>query len=175
MNMIQKEARDNGSKYDVVQDLMTGMYKESLECNKCDRSSTKDVPFECLMVEIPNRNSKIKLEDCIKQHLAGEEVEYRCDKCTCGKMLDECVCELENRCPCNKSTQKRKIGNYPEVLIVQLKRFVDKKKKNNRYVEVPMKINKDGTNFVLAGTIEHSGSYNHGHYKAKCWNEKREK
>ena len=60
-------------------------------------------------------------------------------------------------------------------MMVQIKRFADKKAKNNRFIDFPVKLQKDRQSYTLVGTVEHSGTLDVEHYKAKCWNEKSER
>ena len=79
------------------------------------------------------------------------------------------------KCKSIKARQTRKIQIHPEVLLIQIKRFVDKRRKNSKYGGIPMKLHDGNKMYTLIGTVEHSGALNSGHYKSKCWNEKRGK
>ena len=155
---------------DECRGMLYGMYENVLECMKCKRRTEKQEEFNCLRVAIPQKSSKVTLADCLKLWQNTEEIERDCCRCECTEEI--CKCDLENKCRAVKAKKTLKIKRYPNVLMIQIKRF-EEGKKNNKHVDVPMKLNQDNNIYNLVGTVEHSGAPNGGHYKAKCWNEKR--
>ena len=107
-----------------VEKMFKGTWRYKRECKKCNQSTTKDETFNCLMVDIPQK-SKVTLEECIKFSQRTEEVDCDCNRCRCGN--ENCQCGDSMKCKSIKARQTRKIQIHPEVLLIQIKRFVDKK------------------------------------------------
>ena len=152
--------------------MFYGSYENVLECMKCKRRTEKTEKFNCLTLAIPQKSGKITLADCMKLAQNTEEIERDCNRCEC--IQETCTCDLESKCKSVKAKKTLRIQKYPDVLMIQIKRF-EEDKKNNKHVDIPMKLKKENNFYNLVGTVEHSGAPNGGHYKAKCWDEKRNK
>ena len=160
--------KSTGNK-NFLEDMFSGKLEYKLERKQCKRVTITEEPFNCLMVNIP-QGSKVNVDDCIKLFSKPEEI---CRRCECND--EQCTCGLTEKCKSAKAKQTKTIHTYPNILMIQIKRFADKKRKNNKYVSIPMKMHKENQTYALVGTVEHSGTLNTGHYKAKCWNDKRRK
>jgi len=158
------------SGYSEMNKLFYGQFEGTVVCKQCLTPSFNYDPYSSLEIEIPNTGSTLYdcLDDyCFNELLSGEE-QYKCDKCNIK--VD--------------ATKELKIWTLPRVLIIQLKRFNTRLRKNNRHISCPMKLNmtkyvthpaaKDLNGNIglqlydLVGVIEHSGTLTGGHYISKC-------
>jgi ubiquitin carboxyl-terminal hydrolase 8 len=156
--------------YSEINKVFYGQFESTVVCNQCSTPSFNYDPYCSLEVEIPQTSGTLYdcLDDyCFKELLQGEE-QYNCDKCKTKV----------------NASKELKIWTLPKVLIIQLKRFNTRLRKNNRHISCPMKLNM--TKYVthpasqqengdvglqlynLIGVIEHSGNLQGGHYTAKC-------
>lgn len=156
--------------YSIINKMFYGQFESTVVCRVCNHNSFNYDPYCSMEVEIPNTSGT--LYDCLDNYcfnelLQGEE-QYNCEKC-------------KTKVDANKLL---KVWTLPNILIIQLKRFNTKLRKNNRHISCPMKLNmtkyvthpasKDGHNNVglqlydLIGVVEHSGNLQGGHYTAKC-------
>ena len=114
--------------------IFNGMENCHYTCNKCKQdqpnvksSSTKKDPFNSLHIQLKEGIDNHQLEQCLKHLSKVETVERFCDKC------------LSNQ-PTSKKTE---ISQYPEMLIIHLKRFENKGPrwvKNNSSVDFPRQL-----------------------------------
>eukprot|EP01129_Flabellula_baltica_P001876 TRINITY_DN1177_c0_g1_i1.p1 TRINITY_DN1177_c0_g1~~TRINITY_DN1177_c0_g1_i1.p1 ORF type:complete len:1153 (+),score=294.55 TRINITY_DN1177_c0_g1_i1:62-3520(+) len=118
------------------------------------------------------KKGNLTLNDCVNLFTMNEQL-GESDKWYCSD------CE-----ELREAFKKFDIWKLPEVLIVQLKRFVwigtHTGRKNNDYVQFPMfglnlddyLINEDekGVRYNLIGVVTHGGGLNGGHYTAYCRN-----
>ena len=96
-----------------------------------------------------------KLNSCIESFCEEEQIEYKCNKC-------------ENK----SSKMSSKIIDYPEILVLHLKRFQSVFKKNKmksikieKKVEIPLELNfEKNFKYKMMGVVNHKGELNHGHY-----------
>lgn len=156
--------------------LFYGQFESTVTCQSCNNQSFNYDPYCSMEVEIPNTSGTLYdcLDNyCFKELLQGDD-SYNCEKC---KKKTE-------------ATKVLKIWTLPKILVIQLKRFNFKLRKNNRHISCPMKLNM--TKYVthpaastthgngidesgvglqmynLISVIEHSGTLQGGHYISKC-------
>lgn len=95
----------------IVVDYFQGQYLSQLKCLECGMTSTTYNAFLILSLPIPQRMSKLTLDDCLKEFLKTE-------------LLDE---DNKWHCPhCKRFTRltkKLSITRLPQVLIIHFKRF----------------------------------------------------
>lgn len=201
--------------HSVVTDLFTGLYLSTITCDECGKISHGVESFNSVSLSlkeesntynnygttyhntnltpygsslsrkqkrhnarhnIPTIKQPLKnqsLDDLLKDFVNGEKLDgdnqYHCDKC--GKKVN--------------ATKKIQIFSSPNVLIVQLKRFINRGNtaiKNNAVIDFPFDgfdlspymtdmIETKGSIYDLVGVSNHSGSCYGGHYIAHCKND----
>ena len=103
-----------------ITDMFYGTKEELIKCKHCGEETAKDVEFNTLYLDIPPKDGRITIEDCMRETDKEETVTIDCDYC------------LERK------TAKRtiKITKYPKCLIVMLKRFKEEERKNRRFIDL---------------------------------------
>jgi ubiquitin carboxyl-terminal hydrolase 8 len=161
--------------HSVIRNIFTGMTYSSTKCNECKFTSLAFAPFLTLPLPIPESHQSVKLIDCLKQFsetakLTGEH-KYKCDVCADYKDAEQTTYFWE----------------YPEIFMIQLKRFSNKRRgnyefteKNSTMIEYPLKdldismikssYCQDSPKYELYGVVLQSGSLSGGHYTAVCKN-----
>ena len=187
----------------MIEHIFGGLFFGTIKCGKCTNSSFKFEPFRIINLHListePNNEIKlnidpvtfnnmsqhdkiryihhirymnsmqnekdITLEECLKNYFGDEEklegdCQYFCDYCNCK----------------NDAIKTTHIWYCPQKLIIQLKRFDNIMKKNNRTVIFPIKnldmspymskYTKGNCIYDLYGISYHSGSVRGGHYTA---------
>ena len=156
--------------YSEINKLFYGQFESTVVCSGCNTPSFNYDPYCSLEVEIPQTSGT--LYDCLDNYCFNELLQGE-DKYNCN------VCKTKV-----DASKMLKIWTLPKVMIIQLKRFNTRLRKNNRHISCPMKLNM--TKYVthpaahdnngnvglqmynLVGVIEHSGTLTGGHYTAKC-------
>jgi ubiquitin carboxyl-terminal hydrolase 8 len=134
-------------------------------CSKCDYYTVNFEPFMVLSLEIPDHNST--LYDCFSSYTSKTTLDadnlWTCDKCKQKVSPDK----------------KIKLWKTSNVIIILLKRYSNRSKKDN-FVEYPLQLDLDdylvdyekkGKTYSLSGICIQSGSLGGGHYYAMCKNE----
>jgi ubiquitin C-terminal hydrolase len=150
---------------------LKGEYGSSSHCSNCKKNILNDIQFNVLPVVLPENYDATNMTWCIEKTFAFEVIAGR--KCSgCGNLIN--------------SNTIFKVKKLPDILIIQLKRFVfDKtlcytRKKDNRVfynkvLKFPKIVldNESGAfksediYYKLKGVIDHTGpSANNGHYTA---------
>jgi ubiquitin carboxyl-terminal hydrolase 8 len=121
-------------------------------------------PYFIINLPIPENNKLPTLNDCFDMYVAGEIL----DGVNC--VLDE---KTGEKIPVRKSIS---FWNFPNVLVIDIKRFNNKNKKNQIMVDFPLEnlnlskyvigYNKDSYVYDLYGVCNHSGVSLGGHYTA---------
>ncbi len=159
--------------YEMLKDMYKKEYSEVLKffygtmISKISRTngdllSQKPEPFNILSLPIPNKKNPT-LMDCLDLYTEEEKLE------------GENQYEIEKG---NKVDARKKIifWNFPDLLIMDLKRFTNANKKNQVFVDFPLEnldlskyvlgYNKDEFKYDLYGVCNHSGNVFGGHYTA---------
>ena len=159
--------------YEMLKDMYRKEYSELLKffygtmISKISRTngdllSQKPEPFNILSLPIPNIKNPT-LMDCLDLYTEEENLE------------GENQYEIEKG---NKVDARKKIifWNFPDLLIIDLKRFTNANKKNQVFVDFPLEnlnlskyilgYNKDEFKYDLYGVCNHSGNVFGGHYTA---------
>lgn len=153
--------------YSSLINLLYGQYLSLLECDECNNEKSIFEPYNIISLEIPNKDN-ISLYDCfnffnMKIDLTNDN-KWECSNCK----------KLVNA--------KKQVfyWNFPTIITIHLKRFMDLRKKNNNLITIPLKLdlnkykselNYENTNnytYECIGIICHSGSYRGGHYFSFC-------
>eukprot|EP00731_Ephydatia_muelleri_P009615 Em0005g201a len=146
-----------------------GELQSTMQCSNkdCEHEIHKNDPFMFLPVSIPSnsQSKRVQLQDCLGAYVAVESIsDWPCPKCEQKVDVKRCV----------------KIKKPPNTLMVYLKRFsynwYGQRYKVDTRVDFPLMLNlsayvccKQPDHFYdLIGVINHFGSINGGHYKAKC-------
>jgi len=85
------------------------------------------------------------LDDCYRNYKATEHIPYKCDICNSNSII----------------SKKTEITNWPNNLIIVLKRFNNNLNKITKPIDMPILWRH---NYILTGFIHHSGNLNGGHY-----------
>jgi ubiquitin carboxyl-terminal hydrolase 8 len=135
-------------------------------CPKCDYNTVNFDPFMVLSLEIPQGSSTLYecLDSYTKKTTLDCDNSWVCDKCK-QKVQPE---------------KKLILWKSSDVLIIQLKRYSIRSKKDN-FIHFPLNLTLDpylidyqckGKQYRLSGICIQSGSLGGGHYYAMCHNEK---
>lgn len=141
--------------------IFGGALQSSIICSICKYTSYKSEPFLDLSLEINKINSiSNALGKFTMPELLNGDNKYKCDKC----------------CKLVKAVKRLSIRRAPNVLMIQLKRFDQRARKDSRFIEFPSKLDlcqymhgfKNGNVlYQLTGIVVHQGSSRQfGHYVA---------
>ena len=154
-----------------IKDIFCGQLRSYVTCKKCKYRSSAYDPFWDLSVPIKKGKRKCKLQDCLKNFTAKEDLKgsdaYYCSKCKKHRT----------------SSKVMTVQKWPPVLVIHIKRF-HKQKKLNTDVSFPteslnlkeMGILSENSEdesvplYDLYGVANHMGSTEGGHYTADCKN-----
>lgn len=153
--------------YSFVSDMMTGQY--FVQNQTCDNKSPtehseKYDPFTLLTLPIPLGRKMCTIYDCLDTMVQPEIIEGWKGELTNEERMIE---------------RKMFLWRLPQILIVQLKRFVNRFVKNESTVEIATELNlsnyclsKDNQNatYNLFAVGNHEGTLQFGHYYADCKN-----
>lgn len=160
-------AMHHEKQYSFVSDMMTGQY--FIQNQTCDNlmpsehSDTYD-PFTMLTLSIPVGTKKCTMYDCLDVMIQPEIIEgWR------GELTDSC----------RMIERKTFLWRLPQILIIHIKRFVNRHVKNECGVSIEMELNV--SNYCLSTDNEHAtyrlfaignheGNLHFGHYYADCKN-----
>lgn len=144
----------------IIKNFM-GQFKNITKCNNCDYNSIQYDNFNSLSLQITDDNSSIN--DCLYNFIKNEK-------------LNDAICE---KCKNKTLIKKTTIWKFPNILIIQLNRFIYINnyitRKINYNVLLQDTINIKSNNYVhnykLNSYIEHFGgnSANIGHYTANIF------
>lgn len=127
---------------------------ESVLTLRCGHSSTSRYPFLSTSVTIPNLTTAVSVKDLL--HTFSKEEALDCT----------IVCE---QCKEKKIASKRIfIKEYPEILVVHLKRFNGTGLKVQTPVLLRETLNLDKHQYSLYAVCNHTGTISFGHYTAVC-------
>ena len=129
-------------------------------CPECYYFTSNHDPIQVISLELPNNAQT--MDDCFahytRKQILDEKNMWKCDKCS------------QKVCP----HQKTVLFKTSDILIILLKRYTSGLRKNDKYIQYPIKLdlkdyNKNyGTNksniYKLNGFCIHSGSLAGGHY-----------
>ncbi|KAF7356423.1 Ubiquitin carboxyl-terminal hydrolase 4 [Mycena venus] len=160
----------------VIVDFFQGQFRNRLQCQTCQTTSTTYNVFSILQLPIPHgRSSKVPLQSCIDAFF-NTEILDKDDAWDCPK------CKTKRR-----ATKHLSLARLPPILVIHLKRFEINGRfsdKIDTFVDYPLK-SLDLTNFMppaaaprcrqeplppykynLYGVTNHSGNLTSGHYTA---------
>lgn len=166
-----------GKSYSIVRDIFTGLMYTEIICSGCQHLSVHFEGYDLLQVAIPETSGTVTLMSCLENYISKELLDgknkYNCPECQ-GYTV---------------ASKKISIWSFPEVLIVQLKRFSSDPRnptimqKNNTFVDFPFEnlelkslcsSHNTYTNHVptyeLYAVVQQHGSLLFGHYTAYCKN-----
>lgn len=124
-----------------------GLILNRLVCLNCSNVAEHVHQFGNLTLEVAD-----SMQESIDSYINHRDrvSEIKCGRCR--EISDGCL--------------TKKIVAYPEVLIVQLSRFIDIDHKNDKYMVINQKIRVDKRAYHLKGMVCHSGTLRNGHYVA---------
>ena len=152
--------------YSVIVELFYGQLCTKIICPSCNHYSYNYDPICYISVPISentnNYEKDITLEDCIHKYTEYEildtDNQWECEKC-------------------KKKQNAKKKDNFwklPKILIIQIKRFDKKLKKNNSYIKFPLQdldlskycmgYNNETVKYNLYAVGCHEGNTEGGHY-----------
>lgn len=148
--------------YSEVWNIFYGIHVSNIISTDTAQSlSTTPEPFFMLDLSIPTHKKNIDLLDCLKLYVEGEKID---------QYLNETTGERE--------TVEKQImfWSFPNVLVIDLKRFNSSNKKNQSLIDFPIEnldlspyvigYNKDSYVYDLYGVCNHNGNVHGGHYTA---------
>lgn len=157
--------------YSFISDMMTGQYfTQNKTCDNVsptEHSETYD-PFTILTLPIPVGAKRCSLYDCLDTLIQPE-------------IIDGWKGELSDNT--RMIERKTYLWRLPQILIVHLKRFVNRYVKNECDVQPELQLNlsnyclssdNETANYKLFAVGNHEGNYNFGHYFADCKNSQNE-
>lgn len=154
--------------YSVITRHFTGAFNSHIVCRECGSSNYKFDTFTSISLAIPLEKQDITVYDCIDKFIQRETLDgdnmYSCNICN-----KKCVAD-----------KKLSLWNVPNIVIIQLKRFINIKHPSGNIViskiNIPIKYY-ETLNFCgymheyrqcgqydLIGVIHHYGNYGSGHY-----------
>jgi len=152
----------------IILDIFQGQMFKAILC-PCEHKNYGIENFLVLHLDFPINEKKIhSIQDLICNFLSKEELDEE-NKFTCE------TCKLGQIC-----TKISRIYGYPQILIIQLKRFENKNarttNKNSNRIKIDDKIkfetdeSKSSTSiqYSIYAIINHSGTLSFGHYTAQC-------
>ena len=156
-----------GKQYSFVSDMMTGQY--FIQNQTCDNihpteHSEKYDPFTILTLSIPLGRKSCSIYDCLDIMIQPEIIEGWKGTLTDEERMIE---------------QKTFLWRLPQILMVQLKRFVNRFVKNESTVEIATELNLSNyclsrdnqtAQYNLFAVGNHEGTLQFGHYYADCKN-----
>ena len=149
LDQVHEETKDNSNE-SFVKKTFFGTTISTIQCKKCKGDSKKPEEYNSLSLSIPDKEN-ITLEECLALMGKEETVDWKCEYCW-G----------------NKASKTLEIDEYPETLVIQLKRFnKGTNHKNRRLVTIPRIL----AGMKIVAVVDHYGTAEAGHYRAKCWNE----
>ena len=162
----------NVTKFSIIKQQLYGLKNTKVICNECKNLSESFEMFSSLQLNIPSEIDNLTLTDCldlyVKKEILKGENSFFCNKC--NKLV-------------NKGYQWIKLWNTPNIMIIQVVRFVNNNnssKKVTKLIDIPKNINLKkytDTNYgkylelentcfdyTLYASCCHLGSLNGGHY-----------
>jgi len=158
------------SKYSIIIEIMGGQFYQRIQT--CDdspglpfkQSETYD-PYTILQLPIPTLHRKIcNLYDCLNLFIKKEIIH------------DWKPSETD---PPRLAQKTMLLWSLPEILTIQLKRFVGFQLKDNQQIEIVMELDlsnychgydRKKSKYKLFGVGNHIGNLNVGHYTSDCYN-----
>ncbi len=162
LNRIDMET-DKESGHSVM-DLFKGALRSKTTCCGCSREYAVVDPFYCLHIDIPLEENT-NLVKCIDKYMESVKIEKTC---------------LQLGCNCSEAAKETSIAKPPELLMIQLKRFIELEEgiynRISTCIEFPetLCVNEydtypSCTNYSLVSVINHYGSsITSGHYITQC-------
>jgi ubiquitin C-terminal hydrolase len=164
-------ARHSEKQYSYVSDMMTGQYYvQNQTCDNMtpsEHSETYD-PFTMLTLAIPAGTNTCTMYDCLDVLLQSE-------------VIDGWKGELTTRA--RQIERKTYLWRLPQLLIVHLKRFLNRFVKNECNVQIATELDlsdyclstdNQAATYSLYAVGNHEGSLHFGHYYADCKNSQNE-
>jgi hypothetical protein len=171
LDKLHKELIDEHEN-SIIQKLFTGAYRYESCCRNCGVTAQRDEVFSSLRLPVSATQNDQTIEDCLAQEFKSEVMnDYDCIVCK-----EKTICD-----------RTCKFTMFPEVLIVQFKRFRNNPngvrskicnpisfQLNNFILDKSSKFASQKSSYDCFGVIGHEGTLQKGHYKASCKRNKRE-
>lgn len=141
-NQLRKFGRSN-----IMVKTFFGLVLNKMRCMSCFTVTTHTHQFRNLTLDVTD-----SVQESINKFTKEEVFNSEVDCESCKKSSKVCVA--------------REITSFPEVLIIQLSRFIDIDRKNDSYVVINDKLRVDKKTYHPVGVICHSGTLRNGHYIA---------
>ena len=156
LEVMSEENKKQSCPGGIVQ-KSAGRLKSTLLCGSCGAGKDFYEEFNCLQWQIPVSPNVLLLE-CQEQFFQEESIPLE-ERWLCS------YCGLVS-----EASKKLAVAGYPEILIVQLKRFNfvgGQTHKSDQEVGIQSMIVVGDRRYSLVGVVKHSGSRNSGHYVAE--------
>jgi ubiquitin carboxyl-terminal hydrolase 2/21 len=151
--------------YSEIWNIFYGVHVSRLTSVATDQvMSLRPEPYFIINLPIPQENKMPSLLDCFDLYVEGE-------------ILDGENCVLNEKTGQKEAAKKQLVfWSFPSILVIDIKRFNSKSKKNQILVDFPLEnlnlskyvigYNKESYVYDLYGVCNHSGSSLGGHYTA---------
>lgn len=152
--------------YSEVWNIFYGVHVSNIYSVKDGKELLSQTPEPYFMINLPlpSNNASINLIDCFEEYVKEE------------RLVKENEWYNENTQKKEEVIKQIEFWSLPNILVIDLKRFTDQNKKNQRVVTFPLD-NLDLSKFVIGyqkeqyvydlyGVCNHSGNVNGGHYTA---------
>ena len=163
--VAEKSSPENGN----IDKIFNGTYTTRTECKACGQKSKQKDPLRYLQLELPKHRGETTLHKCISSYTEKQLLtDKKCPECwKRGKRNEEAY-------------QTNTITKGPEVLVIQLKRFIWSKdgrwqQKKDNLVSYPLMLDmgphtteNENNEYELYSVVNHYGGISSGHYTALC-------
>ncbi|KAH7853616.1 hypothetical protein Vadar_004756 [Vaccinium darrowii] len=165
----------------IIVDLFHGQCQSKLVCPVCETKSSTFERFQDLSLPLPPTESEsdtITLDQCLQTYVQKEILGPK-DEWLAHIPIEILGPKDEWNCPNCKTDQpankKLDLWRLPKILIIHLKRFSNKKKKLETFVDFPIddfdlsgivRNSQQPHHYVLYAVIKHYGDMGGGHYTA---------
>ena len=167
-NALEAWKRLFGKQYSPFTDMIYGLFRITMKCQRCNHSSDTWETFNCLKLPMHHGNEPATLDSMFKEEFQEESIEgYACSKCSPERTT---------------ASRQVRIWRLPRMIVLVLKRFTMDGRKLYTPFHMP---SSKGLNFRpyfsedspepsqhqrydCFATVDHHGSSGGGHYNAQA-------
>ncbi|NXF28832.1 UBP50 hydrolase, partial [Nyctibius bracteatus] len=163
-----KESRESISETSIITELFEGKLSYDVTCLECKTTTARSESFTVLSLPIPSKRA-CSLQDCLEHF-------FQQDTLTSSNQIHCVSCGTKQ-----DATVKASISKAPQIIILHLKRFECRGKRQRKlltdihYPLTDLDLSPyssrhlyNHTEYSLCAVVNHSGLLNCGHYTAFC-------
>lgn len=161
--------KDMGHEYSKLVEMFYGQSVIQIICGHCQKIHHQYEPFSILFLPLSSKENET-LNDCLKNYMCEEYLNEH-DATDHSWTCDGCKKSV-------KSLKTTKLWRFPKILMICVKRFTYDLNKNNKVVDVPLRLdmepyslNDTERKYELKSVACHVGTFSRGHYYAICKND----